>query len=152
VDEYSDFSVDHSPAFQNRHCPTSSSEPETRCSAIPREELKNETVFVVEDPKGVRICAEARALGLSHANEPCSHASTSLLRTAYRTRPAVEFMLSLRIAAARCVSVVFMLRFNIALTPLLLCPSATSLTIVFSRGESTWFELPFPVVMPSVRS
>jgi hypothetical protein len=48
------------------------------------------------------------------------HASTSLLRTAYRTRPAVEWMLSLRMAAARCVSVVFMLRFNIALTPLLL--------------------------------
>jgi hypothetical protein len=66
-----------------------------------------------------------------------THASTSLLRTAYRTRPAVEFMLSLRMAAARCVSVVFMLRFKIALTPLLLCPSATSLTIVFSRGEST---------------
>ena len=112
-------------------------EPETRCSAIPREELKKRDFFVVEDPKGVRICAEARALGLSHANEPCSHASTSLLRTAYRTRPAVEFMLSLRIAAARCVSVVFMLRFKIALTPLLLCPSATNLTIVFSRGEST---------------
>ena len=39
-------------------------EPETRCSAIPREELKKRDFFVVEDPKGVRICAEARALGL----------------------------------------------------------------------------------------
>ena len=50
-------------------------------------------------------------------------------------------------AAARCVSVVFMLRFNIALTPLLLWPSATNLTIVFSRGESTWFWSPFRVAM-----
>ena len=72
-------------------------------------------------------------------------ASTSLVRTAYLTRPAVEFTLSLRMAAARCVSVVLMLRSRIALTPLLLCPSATNLTIVFSRGESTWFGSPFPL-------
>jgi hypothetical protein len=41
-----------------------------------------------------------------------------------------------------------MLRFKIALTPLLLYPSATNLTIVFSRGESNWLGSPFPVAMP----
>jgi hypothetical protein len=65
------------------------------------------------------------------------YAATSLLRTAYRTKPAVELTLSLRMAAARCVSVVFTLRLRIALMLLLLCPSATNLTIVFSRGVST---------------
>jgi hypothetical protein len=41
-----------------------------------------------------------------------------------------------------------MLRFKIALTPLLLYPSATNLTIVFSRGESIWLGPPFPFDTP----
>ncbi len=65
------------------------------------------------------------------------HASKSLLRTAYRTKPAVDRTLSLRMAVALCVSVVLMLRLSSALTSLLLYPSAINLTIVSSRGESS---------------
>jgi hypothetical protein len=39
-----------------------------------------------------------------------NYASIILLRMAYRTRPAVEWIFSLRWAAARCVSTVLMLR------------------------------------------
>jgi hypothetical protein len=65
------------------------------------------------------------------------------------TEPACRISLSLRMTAARCVSTVLMLMFKVALMPLLLQPSATSLTIVFSRGESNWFVPRFPASIPA---
>ena len=65
------------------------------------------------------------------------YASNNLLRTAKRTRPAVDLTLSLRMAVALCVSVVLMLTLKSELTSLLLYPSAINLTIVSSRGDSS---------------
>jgi len=48
----------------------------------------------------------------------------NFVRIAYRTNSAVDETLSLRIADARWVSTVFTLRFKIAPTDLLVCPSA----------------------------
>lgn len=48
-----------------------------------------------------------------------NYAISKLLRIAYFTKPAVEFTSSLRMAAARCVSVVLILRLRKALMPLL---------------------------------
>ena len=83
---------------------------------VARQAREKPTPSGVPDPKCPNLAQQ-----FDRAHERTGdHASTSLVRTAYLTRPAVEFMLSLRMAAARCVSVVFMLRSRIALTALLL--------------------------------
>ena len=57
-----------------------------------------------------------------------------ILADSIRTNSAVEENPSFRMADARWVSTVFMLRFNVALVILLGCPSTTSLTTHCSRA------------------
>src|SRR5438309_6829768 len=68
---------------------------------------------------------------------PKNYASTSWLRTAYRTRSLTQWQLSLRMRFVRCASTVLALRPSRTATSLLILPSANNCRTSLSLAVST---------------